>query len=178
MDREQARNFRILLAAALTLIIVGGTIDLILDQPSTWLSFHVIFEVGMVVSGLVMATALWMGWRNAEAQAGELRASLAMRNAERDAWRSRAQVVLEGLGAAVQEQLIEWDLTRAEREVALLLLKGYSHKAIARTTGRNDQTARQHASSVYQKSGLAGRAELAAYFLEGLELPDEDVDPT
>jgi hypothetical protein len=33
---------------------------------------------------------------------------------------------------------------------------------------------RQHAVSVYRKSGLAGRAELSAFFLEDLMLP---VDP-
>lgn len=55
--------------------------------------------------------------------------------------------------------------------MALLLLKGHSHKAIARLTSRSSQTARQHASAVYKKSGLAGRAELAAFFLEDLMLP-------
>jgi hypothetical protein len=30
---------------------------------------------------------------------------------------------------------------------------------------------RQHAVAVYRKSGLAGRAELAAFFLEDLLLP-------
>jgi hypothetical protein len=30
---------------------------------------------------------------------------------------------------------------------------------------------RQHAVSVYRKSGLSGRAELAAFFLEDLLLP-------
>jgi hypothetical protein len=36
---------------------------------------------------------------------------------------------------------------------------------------------RQHAVSVYRKSGLAGRAELSAFFLEDLLLPmDQDGD--
>jgi len=65
-----------------------------------------------------------------------------------------------------------WGLTPAEREVALLLLKGQSHKQIAYTTGRSERTVRQHAVAVYQKSGLSGRAELAAFFLEDLLLPE------
>ena len=63
------------------------------------------------------------------------------------------------------------ELTPAEREVAILLLKGHSHKRIARLTERSDQTVRQHATAVYRKSGLSGRAELAAFFLEDLMLP-------
>jgi DNA-binding NarL/FixJ family response regulator len=69
---------------------------------------------------------------------------------------------------AVDQQLTRWNLTPAEREVALLLLKGYGHKQIAARTGRSERTVRQHAVSVYEKSGLGGRAELAAFFLEGL----------
>jgi hypothetical protein len=43
-------------------------------------------------------------------------------------------------------------------------------------TGRRERTVRQHGVVVYQKSGLAGRAELAAYFLEDLMLPEEERD--
>jgi len=78
---------------------------------------------------------------------------------------------LDGLGEAVDRQFTSWDLTPAEREVALLLLKGYSHKQVAQATGRHERTARQHASSAYRKAGLSGRAELAAYFFDDLMLP-------
>ena len=64
-----------------------------------------------------------------------------------------------------------WQLTPSEREVALLLLKGQGHKQIAAATGRSERTVRQHAVVVYQKSGLQGRAELAAFFLEDLAVP-------
>ena len=54
-----------------------------------------------------------------------------------------------------------------------MLLKGYGHKEIAALTGRSERTVRQHAGVVYDKAGLAGRAELAAYFLHDLMLPEE-----
>ena len=94
-----------------------------------------------------------------------------VRQAERDAWRMRAERALEGLGRAVDEQFDAWQLTPAEREVALFLLKGRGHKQIAAATGRSERTVRQHAVAVYQKSGLQGRAELAAFFLEDLVVP-------
>ncbi len=37
---------------------------------------------------------------------------------------------------------------------------------------------RQHAVAVYRKSGLSGRAELSAFFLEDLLLPLSDEAPT
>jgi DNA-binding NarL/FixJ family response regulator len=100
-----------------------------------------------------------------------LRASLEQRRVERDAWKASAEKSLEGLGAAIDRQFDEWQLTPAERDVALLLLKGYSHKHVAAETGRSERTVRQHATSVYSKASLGSRAELAAFFLDALHLP-------
>lgn len=68
-----------------------------------------------------------------------------------------------------------WGLTNAEREVAMLLLKGLGHKQIAAQTNRSERTVRQHAVVVYNKAGLSSRAELAAFFLQDLSLPARDV---
>jgi DNA-binding CsgD family transcriptional regulator len=174
MDPEALHRLRFLLLITLLLIAVGGVTDLILDQPESWLSLHVLFESSLILGALGMAVALWFGWWKAEKAAGELRRSLEKQTAERDTWSRRARSALEGLGVAIQAQFREWGLSDAEEEVALLLMKGHSHKSIARLTDRSPQTVRQHASSVYRKSGLAGRAELAAFFLEDLMLPEGD----
>lgn len=171
MEEESARRLQLLLAIALASIVTGGTIDLIMDQPSDWLSFHVLFETLMIVGALLMATTLWLGWWRAERSLRDIRARLAARQAERDAWKESAQRALEGLASAIDAQFSAWGLTPAEREVALLLLKGYSHKHVAQETGRSERTARQHAAAVYHKAGLASRAELAAFFLDDLLLP-------
>jgi DNA-binding NarL/FixJ family response regulator len=71
----------------------------------------------------------------------------------------------------MDRQFDEWALTPAEKETALFLLKGYSHKEVASLTRRSERTVRQHAVSVYRKSGLSGRAELAAFFFEDMLLP-------
>jgi DNA-binding NarL/FixJ family response regulator len=46
-------------------------------------------------------------------------------------WKTEASDVLRGLGAAIDAQFGRWGLSSAEREVALLLLKGLAHKEIA-----------------------------------------------
>ena len=172
MDPDFDSRLPMLLVLALSSIVVGGAADLLLDQPVHWLSFHVIFETLMIVGALLMATTLWLGWWRAERSLLEVRGRLAARQAERDAWRESARTAMEGLSQAIDVQLRAWRLTPAEREVAMLLLKGYSHKHVASETGRSERTARQHAVAVYQKAGLGSRAELAAYFLEDLLLPD------
>jgi DNA-binding CsgD family transcriptional regulator len=164
-------RLRFPLTLLLLAIVAGGALDLALDAPADWGSFHVLYEVALIAGALGLVAWLWRAWWRAEASAGALRRTLAERQAERDGWRRRAERALEGLGRAVDEQFGAWQLTPTEREVALLLLKGHGHKQIAAATGRSERTVRQHAVAVYQKSGLQGRAELAAFFLEDLTVP-------
>ncbi|HEY8483851.1 MAG TPA: LuxR C-terminal-related transcriptional regulator [Longimicrobiales bacterium] len=173
MDEELEVRLRFIRAVALLSILVGGTIDLIMDRPRTLLSFHVFYELLMICGAALMALTLWWGWWRAERSAGELRRRLAAVRAENEAWRETARHALKGLAEAIAAQFDAWQLTPAEREVALLLLKGYSHKQVAKVTGRSERTARQHAAAVYEKAGLRNRAELAAYFLGDLLLPDD-----
>ena len=49
-----------------------------------------------------------------------------------------------------------------------MLLKGFSHKEIARLRNTSEATIRQQAAAIYLKSRLGGRAALSAYFLEDL----------
>ncbi|MFA6165690.1 MAG: LuxR C-terminal-related transcriptional regulator [Gemmatimonadaceae bacterium] len=174
-EEGSAGALPLVVAAVLILVAVGGGIDLALDRPTSWLSTHVIFEVGMMAVSLSFAGWLWRGWRRASQSLRAARRAFELRHAtlqaERDQWRESAQAALAGLGVAIDQQFDGWKLTPSEREVALLILKGYGHKQIAGATQRSERTVRQHAVTVYQKSGLAGRAELAAFFLEDLLLP-------
>jgi len=166
-----APRLRVPLTLLLLAIGAGGALDLFLDAPEDWRSFHVLYEVALILGALGLVAWLWRGWWRAEATAGALRRTLTERQAERDGWRRRAERALEGLGQAVDEQFGAWQLTPAEREVALFLLKGRGHKEIAAATGRSERTVRQHAVAVYKKAGVGGRAELAAFFLEDLTVP-------
>jgi len=170
---DDAGPMRPVLAGVLLLIVAGGVVDLLLDAPEDWRSGHVLYELGLILGGVAGAIWLWRKWRRAEGSATVLRRSLEERQRERDAWRERAGQSLRGLGEAVADQFERWGLTPAEREVAFLLLKGLSHKEIAAATGRSERTVRQHGVNAYQKAGVSGRAELAAYFFGDLGLPSE-----
>jgi DNA-binding CsgD family transcriptional regulator len=171
MNEQELRTMRMVLAGLLAAIVVGGAVDLLLDAPERWMSPHVVYELLLIGGAVAASVWLWRAWRAAAASAASLEHSLAERIAERDAWRDRARQSLESLGQAVNDQFERWGLTPAEREVALLLLKGHGHKQIAADTGRSERTVRQHAVTLYRKAGLGGRAELAAFFLEDLRLP-------
>lgn len=148
-----------------------GATDLYLDAPDSWLSLHVLLELSLVSLSLGAAVYLALGWRRTADDLEETRAELVTQNAEAAAWKAKADSALLGMSHAIDEQFTAWQLTPAEREVAVFILKGLGHKQIAAATGRSERTVRQHAVEVYNKSGLGGRAELAAFFLEGLRLP-------
>lgn len=68
-----------------------------------------------------------------------------------------------GAGNAVLERRLEGaGLSAREREVFLLLARGKSYKAIAAELFIAESTAKSHALSVYQKTGVTGRAELVS----------------
>lgn len=155
-------------AVLLLAITAGGILDLILDAPSSLWTAHVLVEIALVVLSLGTAIYLWTGWRGAERSLESARLSLEARSEERDSWRAKAELHLRGLGVAIDEQLRAWQLTPAERETAHLILAGHSHKRIAALTSRSERTVRQHATSVYRKARMSGRAELSAFFLGDL----------
>lgn len=171
MEDDRNRAMKGVLVLMLVAITAGAALDLYFDAPTSFRSVHVVYEIALACASAAMAGVLWRWWFTAERRNAVLSRSLEARAAERDAWRHQAERALDGLGAAIGRQFDRWGLTPSEREVALLLLKGRSHKEIAQETGRSERTARQHAVAVYQKAGLDGRATLAAFFLDALTVP-------
>src|SRR5690348_9935338 len=89
-------------------------------------------------------------------------------------WRAEARLLIDGLGKAMDEQFARWNLTQAERDVALLLMKGLSLKEVATVRATNERTDRSQARMLYSKAGLSGRAALSAFFLEDLLAPADE----
>jgi len=113
----------------------------------------------------------------ADAEAAALAARLDESRAEAARWKQEAAALIGGLGAAIDRQLDKWALSPAEKEIALLLLKGLSHKDIAELRSVGETTVRQQARAIYKKGGLEGRHDLAAFFLEDLLSPRSPRDP-
>lgn len=172
-DAAGGPRIALVLATIFLVVVVGGVIDLILDRPTTLLSLHVAFEVLMVTLSLGAAAYLAFGWYATQSRLAETVERSEQERKEREEWQHRASELLEGLGAAISDQFDAWDLTPTERKVGLMILKGLSHKRIARLTETSERTVRQHAVAIYSKGNLAGRAELAGFFLEPLLLPEE-----
>jgi DNA-binding CsgD family transcriptional regulator len=166
----------VLVAFVAVALLAGMDVALDLHEGTTFA--HVLTEGAVFLVGLIgtvsMARRLRSavrGERAAREEALALAKQLEATRAEAARWRGEARDLLLGLGAALDRQFERWALSPAEKEVALLLLKGLSHKELAEVRSITEATARQQARAVYRKAGLSGRSELAAFFLEDLLLP-------
>ena len=93
---------------------------------------------------------------------------LATTHKDLEYWKEKSSLIIKGLSDAIDHQFESWTFTKSEKDVALLLIKGLSVKEISNIRGTAEKTTRAQASSIYKKSHLANRHELAAFFLEDL----------
>lgn len=129
--------------------------------------------LGLIVGCSVCAALFAARLAEQETESSDIRHELARIKARDSQWRADLATHFQELGAAIQSQFVDWGFTRAEQDVGLLLLKGFSHKEIARLRNTGEATIRQQAAALYQKAGLSGRAALSAFFLEELLQPPE-----
>ncbi|MEX3017821.1 helix-turn-helix transcriptional regulator [Gymnodinialimonas hymeniacidonis] len=78
------------------------------------------------------------------------------------------QVASGAFQALLDAKFAEWALTSAERDVALLAIKGYSIAEIADLRQTAQGTAKAQAASVYRKADVSGRLQLISLFLDDL----------
>jgi DNA-binding CsgD family transcriptional regulator len=138
--------------------------DVTLHLPTT----HVVEELAFVLPWLLGVALLVRRTDSLLTSSQRLSRELGAARRDLEAYRRRTGDLTRGLGEKIEQQLRDWALTPSEREVARLLLKGLGHRQVAEVRGTSEKTARQQAAAIYQKSGLSGRAELSAFFLEDL----------
>jgi len=128
--------------------------DVIADLSFEGLDAHVVFEAVVAVA-LVIGVAF--GVR-------EMRRTL-----ERTQRSEAALSVARGALADLMEQRFEeWTLTPAEREIALLALKGFDINEMSALRDVAAGTVRAQLSRLYRKSGVSNRTELLSLFVDDL----------
>jgi DNA-binding CsgD family transcriptional regulator len=169
-----------LLLGTLTALVGVDVAD---DARSGGSHAHIAVELLIIAVALAGAITLVVHLVQVRRRAHVLQGRLRQAQTEAERFREESRGHLQGLAVAIDRQLSRWSSSVAEREVALLLLKGLSHKEIAAVRGTSERTVRGQALALYRKAGLSGRAQLAAFFLEDLLIPappgpDSDPGPT
>ena len=75
-------------------------------------------------------------------------------------------------GDVLEARFNTWALTRAERHVAILAIKGFSIAEMADLRDTKQGTIKAQCASVYRKADVAGRLQLLSIFLDDLMADD------
>lgn len=152
----------------LLLVIIASGADLLSDLSHGVTGSHLLQELMVLLAALGGVTWLVLSHQKNQKSISNLRGQL---ESARQVMTQQSEAMKEAkrqLADLIQQQFESWNLSKSEREVGRLMLKGLSFKEMAEVRHVSEKTIRQQASSIYQKSGLAGRHEFAAWFLEDL----------
>ncbi len=167
---------RFVIASILILVTVLVALDIYKDFREGVLLWHAITEGIIALLALFGVFYILRGSVLIKRQLENEIENFSEYKKEAELWRADSKKYIDGLALAIDHQLSKWKLSVAEKEVAFLLLKGFSLKEIAEIRSTTEKTARVQSMAIYQKAGLAGRAELSAFFLEDLLLPSSPVE--
>lgn len=152
----------------LLLVAVASMADLIADLNEDVNSSHLLQEALILVVAISAMAWIVVSLRRRNREVRELHIEL---EAVKSARRVQPEEIVEAkrkLATVIANQFDAWSLTKSEREVGFLLLKGFSLKEISALRGTAEKTIRQQASSIYKKAGLTGRHSFAAWFIEDI----------
>lgn len=68
----------------------------------------------------------------------------------------------------LDERFTDWNLTEAERDVALFAIKGFSTQEIAGFRSVSEGTVKAQTNAIYRKAGVSGRPQLLSLFIDEL----------
>jgi DNA-binding CsgD family transcriptional regulator len=142
----------LLVLQAVTAVFFVG--DVVADLTFDAFDLHVVLEA-MVAVALVV---------------GVVFASRETRRVVEQAERSEAALAAarSAFGELIQARFLQWRLTQAEGDVALLALKGFDTAEIARIRGAAEGTVRAQLTRVYAKAAVSSRAQLVSLFVDEL----------
>lgn len=91
--------------------------------------------------------------------------------------RSTVSLLRGELGSVLTRRFEEWRLTAAERDVAVMILKGAGIAEIAAARGTAQGTVKAQTTAVFRKIGVGSRAELMSVFLDEFLEADRSAQP-
>lgn len=125
-----------------------------------------LWALGLGVLAVVLVLLLFYQRSKAQQREEGLQHAFEEATGEANLRSEELEKALAGIHNQIEKEFDKWGLSSAEREIALLMLKGLRLKDIAVSRGTSERTVRQQAQAVYKKAGLDGRSDLAAYFIE------------
>jgi DNA-binding NarL/FixJ family response regulator len=87
-------------------------------------------------------------------------------SAQRDALEQNLRSLRADFDDIIEARFADWGLTAAQRDVALLSLRGLRIKDIAAMRNTTEGTVKAHMSAVFRAAGVRTRGEFVGFFME------------
>jgi DNA-binding CsgD family transcriptional regulator len=142
------------LASGLFLLwdILGAVFGLA-SSPIAWV-YYELAQIGAVIGlilGMVVSATLMVR-------------SLRRQRAAEESLRLASGAFMDVL----EERFADWELTPAEKDVALFSIKGLSTADIAGLRSTSEGTVKAQTNAIYRKAGVSGRPQLLSLFIDEL----------
>lgn len=132
--------------------IVGSILG-ITSSPIAWV-YYELAQIGAVI-GLIFGMVV--------------SATLLLRSIQRQrAAEASLRLASGAFMDVLHERFDEWELTPAERDVALFSIKGLSTADIAGLRSTSEGTVKAQTNAIYRKAGVSGRPQLLSLFIDEL----------
>lgn len=173
VNEDRIKIFLFLLFSTISLLTLGDIVVDINESGFKWM--HLLYELTLWFLTLIAAIYQFriISWQKDKMSDFKERLDiLTLQNEklkkEKSVFQNKIAHLSEEFIRSIDAEFSRWNLSRSEKEIALLLIKGLSMKEIATIRNASESTVRQQASQIYKKSDLGGRMELSAYFLDDL----------
>lgn len=139
---------------------LGFAVDLVLEfpDPRTW-----VYLTPQALMHLLSEAAIMILLLIGFAIARKTQRFLAM---QRDRMAHDLQSLRGDFDRILQVQFDDWSLTPAQRDVALLCLRGLRISEIAELRGTAEGTVKAHLSAIFRAAGVRTRSELVGVFMD------------
>lgn len=167
--KKQLSKWAIVLCVIVFSLIL---LDIVGDYQDGTSLGHIVVELLILLASLIGIVYFgWFYFQLAQSKISHLKRDLDVAHQQAKQWQDANRDLVAGLSQQILKQFNQWELTKSEAEVGMLILKGLSHQHIADIRMISERTIRDQARAIYRKSGLASRSELSAFFLEDLLPP-------
>lgn len=157
-----------LLSIIFLLIVLDITLDFMGGLPMKDMALDLLLEGSILIVVLYTANYVWKKFQVEKENKESVEIDLKHTKELASKWEKKSQHFVREFQAFVTTQFKDWNLSKSEKEIAILMLNGKSSKEISAHRFTSERTIRNQCRAIYEKSGLSGKSELSAFFLNEL----------
>jgi len=143
-------------------------LDMLWDWHEKISNLHFFTDILIVIGIFFIATMFVSRFQKDNRSLTHLNKRLNIKHHQLQQRKTDIDKAKHGIAVHIQQVFQEWKLTTTERDIAMLIVKGFSFNEIARMKHKSVRTVRDQAAVIYKKANVKNRIELTSYFVEDL----------